>query len=213
MERMVPYRVRIRFRKQGDLRLISHRDLARTLERLFRRAGIALRMSEGFHPKPRMSFPSALGLGIAGLDEVMEVDLQEELPPPQLLAALAAQAPAGLSFQTADTVPAGARKAQLRSLTYEVPVPPHRRADLPAAVNRLLAAESWPITRTGRDMPVDVRPLIEDLQIGEDWLRMQLQATHEAGARPRDVLAALGWDDDLESAVWSLARTAVELQP
>lgn len=210
---MVPYRVRIRFRKQGDLRLISHRDLVRTMERLFRRAGIALRMSEGFHPKPRMSFPSALGLGIAGLDEVMEVDLQEELPPPQLLAALAPHTPAGLSFETAEIVPPGARKAQLRNLTYEVPVPPHRRAHLPAAVARLLAAESWPVIRTGRETPVDVRPLIEDLRMGEDRLRMQLRATHEAGARPRDVLAALGWDDDLESAVWSLARTAVELQP
>ena len=29
-------------------------------------------MSEGFHPKPRISFPSALGLGITGRQEVME---------------------------------------------------------------------------------------------------------------------------------------------
>lgn len=210
---MVPYRVRIRFRKQGDLRLISHRDLVRTMERLFRRAGVVVRLSEGFHPKPRMSFPSAMGLGITGLDEVMEVDLQEELPPPQLLAALAAQAPAGLTFHAADVVPTGTRKAQLRSLTYEVPVPPYRRADLPAAASRLLAAESWPIARTGRDAPVDVRPTIEDLQVGEERLCMRLLATNEAGARPRDVLAALGWDDDLESAVWSLERTGVELQP
>lgn len=210
---MVPYRVRIRFRKQGDLRLVSHRDLVRTMERLFRRAGISPRMSEGFHPKPRMSFPSALGLGIAGLDEIMEVDLQEEVPPPQLLAALAAQAPPGLSFQSADIVPAGASKAQLRSLTYEVPVPAHRAADLPAAVSRLLAAESWPVTRTGRSAPVDVRSTIEDLQFDGQRLRMVLLATHEAGARPRDVLAALGWEDDLESSLWTLERTLVELQP
>ena len=36
-------------------------------------------MSEGFHPKPRMNFPSALALGIAGLDEVLEVDLAESV--------------------------------------------------------------------------------------------------------------------------------------
>ena len=46
-----------------------------------------------------------------------------------------------------------------------------------------------------------------------DRLRIRLHATHEAGARPRDVLAALGWDDDLESGVWALERTQVELQP
>ena len=38
---MVRQRVRIRFAKQGDLRLIGHRDLMRTWERLFRRAGAA----------------------------------------------------------------------------------------------------------------------------------------------------------------------------
>ena len=42
-------RVQIRFRKHDDLRFIGHRDLLRTLERLFRRAGLKLRMSEGFH--------------------------------------------------------------------------------------------------------------------------------------------------------------------
>ena len=41
-EPTVRQRVRIRFCKQGDLRLMGHRDLARLLERLFRRAGLAL---------------------------------------------------------------------------------------------------------------------------------------------------------------------------
>src|SRR5215475_14275688 len=71
-------RVRIRFTKQDDLRWISHRDLMRVWERLFRRAGVALSMTEGFHPKPRINFPSALAVGIAGLDELLEVDLSEE---------------------------------------------------------------------------------------------------------------------------------------
>ncbi|HBO42708.1 MAG TPA: hypothetical protein DD670_01970 [Planctomycetaceae bacterium] len=63
----VRQRVRIRFSKQGDLRLIGHRDLVRVMERLFRRAELPLGMSQGFHPKPRMSFPTALALGIGGL--------------------------------------------------------------------------------------------------------------------------------------------------
>ena len=80
-------RLRIRFRKEGDLRWISHRDLVRTVERLCRRAELALRMSEGFHPKPKMSFPSALALGIEGRGEVMELELVEPVEPQQLLAA------------------------------------------------------------------------------------------------------------------------------
>jgi radical SAM-linked protein len=210
---MVPFRVRIRFCKQGDLRLISHRDLVRAMERVFRRAGIAVRMSEGFHPKPRMSFPSALGLGIAGRHEVVEIDLDEGLPASELLATLATFAPVGLEFLTAEVVAPGSRKAQARSFTYETEPPEARRAELPAAIERLLSATSWPIARPGQTSPIDVRPLIEDLRVEGGRLRMRLLASHEAGARPRDVLAALGWHDDLDGSVWALERTEVELQP
>src|SRR5262245_60785641 len=81
-------RVRVRFTKQDDLRWISHRDLMRVWERLFRRAGVALSMTEGFHPKPRINFPSALAVGIAGLDELVEIDLAEEMTAEALRAAI-----------------------------------------------------------------------------------------------------------------------------
>jgi radical SAM-linked protein len=183
------------------------------MERLFRRAGLAVRMSEGFHPKPRMSFPSALGLGIAGRHEVVEIDFDDELPVPALLAALAAYAPVGLEFLSAEVVAPGSRKAQVRSCTYETDPPEARRAELPAAIARLLSATTWPIARPGRARPIDVRPLIEDLRVEGGRLTMRLLASHEAGARPRDVLAALGWHDDLDGSVWALERTEVELQP
>ena len=38
-------------------------------------------MSEGFHPKPRMSFAAPLASGMAGLDEVLEVGLVEWIEP------------------------------------------------------------------------------------------------------------------------------------
>ena len=56
-------RYRIRFGKTGLLRWIGHHDLQRLWERLLRRADLRLSMSQGFHPKPRINFPSALALG------------------------------------------------------------------------------------------------------------------------------------------------------
>src|SRR5687768_18374101 len=91
-------RVRFRFRKEDDLRLISHKDLVRTWERLFRRAGLPLGMSEGFHPKPRMSFPLALAVGVSGRDEVMELELCEERTAEELRSALTPHLPPGLAL-------------------------------------------------------------------------------------------------------------------
>ena len=55
-------KVRIRFRKSGDLRLVSHRDLMKCFERILRRAALPIHVSQGFHPMPRMVFGMPLAL-------------------------------------------------------------------------------------------------------------------------------------------------------
>ena len=66
---------RIRFTKTGRMRFLSHHDLMRLFERALRRTGLPLRMTEGYNPHPIISFPTALGLGIESLDEVLEFDV------------------------------------------------------------------------------------------------------------------------------------------
>jgi radical SAM-linked protein len=207
---MVRLRVRIRFSKQGDLRLIGHRDLMRCLERLFRRAALALGMSQGFHPKPRMTFPLALSVGIEGLDEVMELELAETCTAGDLLRRLAAHAPAGLSFRAVEVLPEGSSKAQARSASYEAPIPSSCRAGLSERIERLLAAASWPIERPRRRASLDLRPLVLELALREDVLGMRLRIDRQGSVGPREVLAALGLADVERQGV-RLRRTAVEV--
>ena len=209
---MVRQRVRIRFCKQGDLRLIGHRDLVRSMERLFRRAGLRLGMSEGFHPKPRMSFPSALALGIEGLDEVMELELAEEYTSEELLRRLASCAVPGLEFKSVRLLSPGTRKAQLRRATYRVPVPAERRAEAADRTARLMAESSCPVQRPNHSDPIDLRPFLEQLTLREGVLTMRLEAGPQRSAGPRDVLAALGMAD-LETQGVHITRATVELQP
>src|SRR5512138_1667680 len=53
-------RIRIRFGQDGPLRYVGHHDLARTWERILRRARAPLEYSQGFNPRPRMQFAAAL---------------------------------------------------------------------------------------------------------------------------------------------------------
>src|SRR5438270_5642800 len=71
-------KVRIRFRKDGDLRLVSHHDLMRCFERMLRRAALPMRNTSGFHPKPRLVFALSLPLGVIGRDEVAELELEQD---------------------------------------------------------------------------------------------------------------------------------------
>ena len=209
---MVRQRARIRFSKQGDLRLIGHRDLVRSLERLFRRAGLRLAMSQGFHPKPRMSYPSALAVGIEGLDEVMELELAEPCTPEELLQQLRSHAVPGLVFHSVELLPPGTAKAQLRSATYQVPIPAERRVETADRTARLMAESSCPIQRPNQPDPIDLRPFLEELVLREGVLEMRLEVGRQRSAGPRDVLSALGLAG-LEQTGVHITRTTVELQP
>jgi radical SAM-linked protein len=207
---MVRERVRIRFRKQGELRLIGHRDLVRSMERLFRRAGLPLGMSQGYHPKPRMSFPTALAVGIEGLDEVMELELAETCTAEELNQRLARHTLPGLVFSSVQELPPGAKKAQIRSFCYQIPVPAPRRAATADRLTQVTAAASYPVPRVGKSTTVDLRSCLEELLLDDGLLKIRL-ANREGGAGPRDVLAALGLAD-LEQQGAYLTRTRVELE-
>lgn len=207
---IVRQKVRLRFRKQGDLRHIGHLDLLRTLERLFRRAGLNLSMTEGFHPKPRLSFPNALALGVEGVDEVMELELAEAMTAEEVLAALAPVCPPGLAFHSAEVL-VGKGKSPVARVTYELPIPAAREEQLAGKIRDVLASSSLPIRRAGREAPIDLRPVLEELVLADGTLRFTLKVEREAGVRPREVLALVGVEDlELEGSV--LARTAVELK-
>ena len=68
-----PHRYRLRYTKLGRVAYLGHLDLVRHLPRIFRRAGLELFYSVGFHPKPELSFGPALGLGIPSLGELLDV--------------------------------------------------------------------------------------------------------------------------------------------
>jgi len=203
-------RLRLRFTKDGDLRWIGHRDLARTFERLVRRAGLALRMSAGFHPKPKMAFPSALAVGIAGRAEVMELELATPVEPQQVLARLAAEAPPGLTLLAVESLAAGSPKAHVRAMTYQFPVPAERREQVEQAMEQLRAAPNLLVQREDRPAPLDVRADLESLAWRDEAVCFRIRAREQASLRPRDVLHALGLAE-LEQCGSFLTRSEVEL--
>jgi radical SAM-linked protein len=204
-------RVRARFAKQGELRFIGHQDLARTIERLLRRAGVQLSMTEGFHPRARLSFPLALAVGIAAEEEIVEMDLAEEVDVARLAEQIQAQAPPGLSFHDVELLPPGTRKAAVESITFMLPLPFDRRAAAAACVAEFLEAATWPIWRPKRKAPLDLRGDVLELAIEDGSLRMRLAVSHEGMPRPREILEALKLAD-LEQQGLFLTRTAVTLR-
>lgn len=70
-------RLLLKYRKEGDSSCLSHREAMRAMEMALRRSGIPLTFTEGFNPRPRMSFSPALPLGVAAEAEYLEVAVEE----------------------------------------------------------------------------------------------------------------------------------------
>ena len=58
---------------------MSHLEWKEALIRAFRRAGLPLVFSQGFHPLPRISFGPALPVGLSSLGEWLDVQCQGTL--------------------------------------------------------------------------------------------------------------------------------------
>jgi len=73
------------YAKTGTARYLSHRDLTSHLKRAFRRAGIEIAFSTGFHPTMLVSYAPALALGMEGKAERLEFKSAREFDPPRFL--------------------------------------------------------------------------------------------------------------------------------
>src|SRR5688572_12000767 len=122
-------KVRIRFRKDGDLRLVSHHDLMHVFERMLRRADIPFCYTQGFHPKPRLVFALSLALGIVGCEEVADLDVANSLEPEEIFYRLSEQSPPGLTILRVDRVNMRS-KSQVNRVCYRLPLSPDRLAPL-----------------------------------------------------------------------------------
>ena len=217
-EPMVRHRVRIRFRKDGDLRLIGHHDLARAWERTFRRAQIAVRMSEGFHPKPRMVFASALAMGVVGADEVLDVELAEPRCAEELSSALAARLPEGLAIKSLDLLPEDAPKSRVEQVTFELAVPAELREMLADRLwrRRPACTETAETAAPQDDLPADGTSgrdpweFVNHIELVDGILRFTARVTPQGTTRPRELLAWLGLADLDEQGLY-VTRTKVEL--
>ena len=198
-------KVRLRFAKRGDLRLVSHHDLMRCLERMLRRAQVPMATTQGFNPRPKMTFALALGLGIEALREVVDLELTEPWTPSELLARLEASAPPGFAGSTRGRCrPTPPRPGPGRSPTScrcrrtaaRPPAPRWRpscrpRAGRRSAAGRIASGHST-CARTSS------RPNVAD----DGVLRFRLAVSPEGSARPEDVLEAISLGDLLDEGAF-----------
>jgi radical SAM-linked protein len=69
---------RLLFEKRGNAVWISHLDLMRVFQRAFKRAGLPLKHTQGFNPRPSVSIALPLSVGVESCCELLDFELDGE---------------------------------------------------------------------------------------------------------------------------------------
>lgn len=94
-------KTRLELTKEEEIRYISHLDYARTLERTIRRANLPVAYSEGFNPHMKISFASALAVGVTSSAEYLDIEWKEAVESDTVLARLTQCLPTGIRIKRA----------------------------------------------------------------------------------------------------------------
>ncbi len=98
-------RLRARFGKLGEMKLVSHLDLVRLFDRAVRRASLPVSFSGGFHPAPRIMIANALSLGYASTGEIIEFEMKTAVSPQEFQQRLAAELNEQMPLYSVEEIP------------------------------------------------------------------------------------------------------------
>nr|WP_320190575.1 TIGR03960 family B12-binding radical SAM protein [uncultured Desulfobacter sp.] len=88
----------LKFSKLNDARFFGHLEMATIFQRAVKRTGFAVKYSKGFNPSMRMSFATALPLGMESEEEGLYIYLEKGLKPHKIMKSLNGQLPRGIEI-------------------------------------------------------------------------------------------------------------------
>lgn len=173
--------LRVKFKKVGRLRYISHLDLVRTMHKIIVRSRLPLKYTEGFNPKPKMVFAAPLSIGTESFAEFMDVRLSERIEPEVAMKALNSNMTE--EMQVYEAYYPESKFTDLKWLSYTVTVNTSGAcAELADKCKEVLLGESVCVlkkTKSG-EKTVDIRPLIHSVDTSFDGKEIIIKAVLSA---------------------------------
>jgi radical SAM family uncharacterized protein/radical SAM-linked protein len=197
-------RVRITYRKLARARHLSHLELARVLVRAFRRAGLELGCSKGYHPMPKVSFFTALPVGTESMEELMQVELLHPADASTVKERINAELPEGVDVTLVDEIPPGEKRVRIIESRFLITLNKLRCKE--NYLKEFLQSDYFPIVKTGKkgEHEIDARSLVSDIAlVPPDKLRLTVKEREGPGLKPTEIIKGIFAlkDEDLRNLV------------
>ena len=197
--------VRIWFKKDYECRYISHLDLNRTMLRALHKSKLPIWHTEGFNPHPFATFPLPLSLGFRGINECMDVKLEDDsLPLSDIPDILNPCLPRGIRVFDATEAVMKAGKVAYASFTIRVSADRLSSSVVTAQLRDLLGRDSIEIEKKSKKgmKTVDIKQGIRSYELKEMLDFAQLDIILSAGSsdniNPQLIISALQRENGVE---------------
>jgi radical SAM-linked protein len=211
--------LRMKYKKTEAGRYLSHLDMARTIERTFRRAELPLVFSAGFNPHPKISFASALAVGITSDGEYLDTELSRPEEISELKNRISGSMPEVMELLALAEIhkPERSLSAMINRARYWAALPsadPAGLDELKTAAAKLLEFETLSLDQSKAK---NVRPWLHELSIsvknGAVGLDMLTETGQGGNLRPQDVLTLLNASCQVKlDKPWLIHREGLYMQ-
>ena len=211
-------KVRIKFRKQGNMKFIGHLDIMRYFQKVMRRADVDIRYSEGFSPHQIMSFAAPLGVGLTSNGEYMDIEIKSPIASADAVRQLNEVMVEGmevLSFRQIEEGKAGKAMSLVAAADYTVSFRPgyEPKEGWQERLEAFAKKDSIVILKKTKksEVETDIRPMIYQLSVDGDQVHMTLATGSAANLKPELVMSAFLKNEgsELDSFALSVNRDEV----
>jgi radical SAM-linked protein len=183
-------KISLSYSKLEQAKYIGHLELMNIFMRALRRAGIPLKFSEGFHPKPKVSFKDSLPIGLESQCEQITLTVPVGSSTPDIIGCLNANLPPGLRMHDLESAPASLRAKGPPSSTYQVRLQSGNFSEVELAnFNAKTRFTSERQDRKGKLKKIDLKAMVFSIElIDSKQLQMTLSSEPGKTLRPGDAL-------------------------
>ncbi len=185
------YVMSVRFARDENSCYVAHLDMMRIFERSVRRAGIDCDYTQGFNPRPVMTFALPLGVGVESIDDFAHITLKKKTNPGEFVEKLNKNFPQGIKILGAEEVTESKKSLMARVCACEY-------LFFLKGIGRfkdiILSSENLPVIKTskGKHREINIKEFVVSVDSpDENSLSVMVKAGSKENLRPDLFLASL----------------------
>lgn len=192
---------RIKFGETEAGKFLSHLDMLRAWQRAISRSKLPLSYSQGYNKHPKLSFSSALPVGLTSEGEYVDIEFDETLPLEEIFSALKANLPPAIEIyairelnKDAPAIMNIVERAAYRAILE--PSSAIEKNELDEIISAILAQETIEVSRRKKnsrtEKTMDIRPwlytLAGTLNQSQIILDFIVQNGNSGNVKPQEII-------------------------